>query len=294
MPGSTGTLCGRLAIGVWLVLPACCTINFDTVVDVENPGVNIGDIDVQNPGVNIGDVTGIGPMGPFPCGALIRAMTARPVDPAGRAAAVIINPVVNEGTAPPLELPELREGISVGVLGSVAVTDATGFVVLDGSLTGEAVLTFDVGTVSLVLEPNVFLDMVLTYDTDDAVSVIETIRYPLEGAVLLEPGEHPGPLEITQDNSALLGAVSPGGERLSVVQGDLILAGDNIVVRNMAVEGNVIVVGNNVSVAYSSMSGAQVQGTKATLLHNHLETPPSVSRDDVEVTLLDNTWHEDR
>jgi hypothetical protein len=294
MPGSTGLLCGHLAIWVWLVLPACCTINFDTVVDVENPGVNIGDIDVQNPGINIGDVTGVGPLGPFPCAALIRAMTARPVDPAGLAAAVLINPVVNEDTAPPLELPELREGIIVGVPGAVAVTDTTGFVVLDESLTGEAVLAFDVGTVSLVLEPNVFLDIVLAHDADDAVRVVETLRYPLEGAVVLEPGEHSGPLEIAENDSVLIGAVSPDGERLSAVQGDLILAGDNILVRNMAVEGNVVVAGNNVSVAYSSMSGAQVHGTNATLLHNHLETPPSVTGEGVEITLLGNTWDADR
>ena len=103
---------------------------------------------------------------------------------------VVVNPEVNEGNtvSVPASLAEVREGISVDVdPGGSAVTDATGVVVINEVLFGEANLRFDDSAtlpITVFSDGDVY-DLAVAYDgTTVAVFPNFPIRYGVGGDIL--------------------------------------------------------------------------------------------------------------
>jgi len=205
-------------------------------------------------------------------------MAARPVAPAGGAAAVLINPAVDAGTTADIRFPRVRGATSLQANGEpVEVTG--GFLLVTEVTDAELTLAFDVGAVSLPMNPNIFLDVVIRYDPNGVVEVAREIRYYL-GAARPLLGDS-GSLEVRDNGVTLLGEVGPDGELKTVIDGDLVLLGNDIVVRNVMVTGNIVIRGNNVTVAYSQAGGAVVNGNGGWLLGNVWLSEPQITADDV-------------
>jgi hypothetical protein len=95
-------------------------------------------------------------------------------------AVVIVNPVINQGSATTVTSGAQRGNIAVQAGSMTRVsTDATGLAVLEAIPTGAVPLAFPTGNISLnVVQPKERYDVVVSVKEDGVQEIISAVRYP--------------------------------------------------------------------------------------------------------------------
>lgn len=118
---------------------------------------------------------------------------------------------------------------------------------------------------------------VVEVDTADAIVVVDD---DMTGT--LQAGTY-GAFEITANDLSLAGAVHDDGDLLTIIDGDLIIRGNNVEVSSVIVTGTVIVRGNNAVISDSELEFVEIRGNNTVLADNLLHSQPAVFGNNVEL-----------
>jgi len=225
-------------------------------------------------------------------------------------AVIIVNPVINDGSTTTVTSGPLREGVSIssGDLDPVS-TDATGLAVIKGLPTGIVSLDFDIGSVSInVVQDKELYDVVVSYK-DNVTEIIEEIRYPIGGEVIvvdpggdlsgpfntdnaivvLGEGSFEGDYNITGEGILIFGTWSEADGTKSVFTGNIIVRGGGVRMRGLKIEGMLTVNANSYSAAFCDFNDADIKGNNVSLIRN-VFSGDVVNVPSSSAVLLDNSF----
>jgi hypothetical protein len=225
-------------------------------------------------------------------------------------AVVIVNPTINQGSTTAVRVGTARRDVALkaGDLDQVR-TDDTGLAVIEKLPTGPVPIKLDSGTVTLqVVAPKELYDVILGYGPDHVEYVIEPVRYPIGGqVVVVEPGasivqaadadgtiirlragRYPGNFELRSEDVLIFGEWSSKEGPLSIIEGNVKVLGGRNRMRGVKIEGELTSNANQFSAAFCEVSAANITGNGVSLIRNRFmgggATVPSSN-----AVLVDNT-----
>lgn len=224
---------------------------------------------------------------------------------------VLVNPVINEGSATDVESGAQRDGVLVEVEDSVptltATTNDDGIAVLSGVPVGTNVLRIGDGSLAVeVIAERELYDVVVSVDRADVTLVLPIVRYPIGGdvhfvrpgdsigdvlgddgaIVVLDAGEYGEDLEVRGEGVLLFGSGAAADAIASTIDGDVQWLGGNGRMRGVAVAGTLTASANGFSAAFCELGSANITGNGVSLIHNAFDgnaTVPSTN-----AVLVDN------
>ena len=221
---------------------------------------------------------------------------------------VVMNPVINQGSATTVASGSARGGVAVqaGNLSAVS-TDSTGLALIENLPTGSVPISVSNSPVPLdvVAEKDLY-DVVVSWDGSTLRHIIPPVRYPIGNLTVLEPGsglpgavgsdgavivlkagKYPGNVEIRSAGVLIFGAWSPTEGPLSEIEGDVAVLGGGNRIRGVRITGKLTSNANGFSAAFNDVGSANITGNTVSLLRNRFTmgtaTVPSSS-----AVLVDN------
>ena len=205
---------------------------------------------------------------------------------------IYINPEVNEGTTPKIEMGTEKTGITVKLEDKNPVyTDASGVAVLKNvPVRSNLPISINNSIVYVnVLAQLDQYDVIIKYKDDTAEIVTEPVRhefvenikiadtiYTLSDQlsennliILLNTRVYAGDVEIIGNNLCIMGA---GIGSNSVIDGNVTVYGNNVCITDVAVTGNLIVKRNNFQISYSEFNGIDIEREDVVILKNRITT----------------------
>ncbi len=224
-------------------------------------------------------------------------------------AVVIVNPVINQGSATTVTSGTQRGNVAVQAGSMVPVsTDATGLAVLEAIPTGAVPLKFSTGNISLnVVQPKELYDVVVSVKDNGVQEVISAVRYPIGGQVIvlapganisqaaavdnaiiyLAKGVYPGDVEVRGTGVLIFGEWSPVDGQLSAIEGNLTVQGTGSRLRGLKVNGKITASANAFSAAFCHFGDAAITGNGNSLIRNTF-TGSQVTVPSSSAVLVDN------
>ena len=204
-------------------------------------------------------------------------------------AVVVVNPVINEGSATTVPSGTNRSGVpvQVGELPAVS-TDNTGLAVINGIPTGTHSLLFKDGSLSFdVVNEGELYDMIVSY-TNGVAYIVPVVRYPIGGTItvlspgddlnaavsednaiiLLNEGTYAGDVLVSGENVLIFGTWDPVEGPKSILEGNLTFNGGAGRIRGIQVGQTITVNANSFSAAFSTFNNAELKGNSMVLLRN--------------------------
>ncbi|MEW6251441.1 MAG: hypothetical protein AB1716_12395 [Planctomycetota bacterium] len=166
-------------------------------------------------------------------------------------------------------------------------TDSRGLVVLEDVPDGDLVIEIDEAEILLAdVDAGELIEVAVGLDGGRA-EILGIIRYPptltrlqpppganidtltIGGRVLaaLLPGNYSGTLVLNGTDVTVVGAVTANGPATTIA-GDLIIAGNRVVVRGLNVTGQLVIRGNEAAASFNRVNGLTITGNSAFLLGN--------------------------
>lgn len=205
-------------------------------------------------------------------------------------AVVIVNPVINKGSATTITSGNQRGEVSIQAANlPVVKTDPTGLALVEALPTGNVPLKFPTGNISLnVVNEKELYDVVVAVKDNGVQEIISAIRYPIGGNVMvLSPGQnitqaasvdnaiifltegiYPGDVEVRGTGVLIFGAWSLTDGPLSVIDGNLSVMGGNTRVRGIQVTQKITASANSFSAAFCHFNNAAITGNANSLIRN--------------------------
>jgi hypothetical protein len=216
---------------------------------------------------------------------------------------IYVNPTVNQGTNPMVEMGSVKEGISVKIENREPVyTDANGVTVLkDVPVNSNLPVTVanDIVYVNVMAENDQY-DVILKYKDDQVEIIGEPVRYQYfenidtlyslseqlnenNLIILLDTLTYMGDVEIRGNNICIIGTDEIPN---TVIDGNVTVLGNNICLVDVIITGDLIVRGNNFEISYSEFNGIDVEREDVVVLKNKVNGSVNVMAE--RVYLLEN------
>ncbi len=214
-----------------------------------------------------------------------------------------VNPTVNQGSNPMVEMGSVKEGIAVKIENREPVyTDANGVAVLkEVPVNGNLPVTVanDIVYVNVMAENDQY-DVILKYKDDQVEIIGEPVRYQYfenidtlyslseqlnenNLIILLDTLTYEGDVEIRGNNICIIGTDEIPN---TVIDGNVTVLGNNICIVDVIITGDLIVKGNNFEISYSEFNGIDVEREDVVVLKNKVNGTVNVTSD--RVYLFDN------
>jgi hypothetical protein len=239
-------------------------------------------------------------------GAAVPSPASRPPGDFGRSTSIVVhvNPKVDQGTTEGIQMGSVKEAVSVKLEGQPPVlTDAAGIAEIRDVPVQENLPVY-INDQPVLLDVKGALDqydLIVSYHDNRAELVVDPIRHEyrtnIKGAgnyaqltarinendlnILLDSVIYRGSVEVRGNNISIIGQWNPEDGPTSVIDGDLVVLGNNIQILDVVILGNLIIRGNNVCASYSEFNSVSVENDNVVILRNNVRTIASVSGDRV-------------